>query len=317
MMEHLTVEEILARWREMRGQVQETPILRHLTEHPLMTVSLYCDPKHQVGLIVQSTSPLVCKFSYKNLKFDRLAPYKGKNRVAFVLLNSDLEEQFALLCLTIVKGLENDRDREIDAGTYLAKHLSRWSLLLKKGRSLTEERERGLWCELQVLKSAMQHYGIGPALKAWEGPMAAPQDFICPDAIIEVKTLFEKAGEIKISSLDQLDCTVNEYLVTVALEQHFSGQTLKEKVEEIESEMSSSPELLSHFRDKLFMYGYCKELDETGSSKKYLMSEIVWYDASAEDFPSLKKSKLGQAILKASYILSVAAIEPFVTEALF
>ncbi len=315
MMANLTVEEILGCWREMQDQVQESPILRQLTEHPSMTVSLYCDSKHQIGLIVQSSSMLVRKFSYKNLQIQRFTRYKGKNRVAFVLLNSELVEQFALLCLTIVKGLE--KDQEIDAGTYLAKHLSRWSLLLKKGRTLTEERERGLWCELQVLKSAIQHYGLESALKAWEGPMAAPQDFICRDAIIEVKALFEKSGEIKISSLDQLDCAANEYLMTVALEQHFSGQTLKEKVEEIESEMSSSPELLSLFRDKLFMYGYCEELDETGSSKKYLMSEIVWYDASAENFPSLKKSKLGQAILRASYILSVAAIEPFVTEALF
>lgn len=314
-MQHLTVEEIGSRWQKMRSQVKNDPILRQLTEHPSMTVSLYCNPKHQVGLIVQSTSMLVRKFSYKNLKIEKFSPYNGKNRIAFVLINSDLEEQFALLCLMIVKGLEKNPD--VDAGSYLAGHLSRWSLLMRKGRGLTEERERGLWSELQVLKLAFRHYGLEAALKAWEGPTSAPQDFVCPDAVIEVKALFEKAGEIKISSLDQLDCATSEYLVTIALEQHFSGLTLREKVAEIESEMASSPELLSIFRDKLFMYGFCEELDEVGSSKKYLMSEIVWYDASTENFPCLRKSKLGQAILKASYTLSVAAIEPFITEALF
>ena len=166
------------------------------------------------------------------------------------------------------------------------------------------------------MESASKHYSLSEALNAWTGPCSAPQDFSFKDGYVEVKALLEKAGEVKIASLDQLDPIGDLYLVLVGIKQNDGGLSLKEKVAELR-EIFSDPQYELLFNENLLMYGYSEEMGKIGSDKRYSANIVSWYRASAPDFPSLRRTAVDPAISRANYVLTVSAIESFKTEGLF
>lgn len=309
----ISSKDIRTFWSDMRHQVSNQPLFRQMLNQEALRVGLFCDTDSRVGLVVYSKSPISSKLAYNNIKI-----FHNKKgvfwEIVLKLLNSDLEFPFAVLCAQIINGL--NETQIIDGGKYLSQHLERWNNLLSRRHDLTDEKERGLWCELHILELATKRYGLLNTIKAWTGPHGTPQDFCYEDGYVEVKTLYDKAGEIKISSLDQLDPIGDLYLSLVGITTSDAGLTLKEKVDKLRV-IFSEPQYEILLNDNLLMSGYSEETERVGSNKKYSALEVSWYRASAPDFPSLRRTAVNPAIIKAKYSLAVSAIESFRTEGLF
>lgn len=300
----------------MQEQVRNAEICRWQHSEGPVDVSLYCDPQRRVGLIFKADTPLKRDFNFANLKIEKRRTENRKWQFILKLLEPSLEANFSILCSQIVNGI--DEKNVSDGGGYLAGQIARWTSLMRKSMALGPETERGLFGELCILQQAIIRYGERNAVAAWVGPEDAPQDFLFEDGAAEVKTLFEKAGEIKISSLDQLDpVTESLYLVVVGLAQNETGFTLAEKVNELKEKFIEDPEIVVIFEEKLMNLGFSEKLGKVGSTTKYSTVSCQWYDASAEDFPALRRRDVDASILKANYSLAVVSISEFKTEGLF
>lgn len=313
-MRKISAEQIRQDWEAMRIQVKTSAIYRQASSSSCATIGLYCGPDKSVGLVIHSNFPLTRNFNYSNLKIDKRKVNSLSWEIVLSLVNPELETPFSILCAQITNGLAENKS--IDGGTYLATQLSRWSNLMRKSPTLGQEQERGLFGELYLLQKAVSHVGEAKALSSWVGPESAPQDFLFEQGAVEVKSLYDKAGEVKISSLDQLDPAGESlYLVLVGLSQDETGSTLKDKVAEVGKLFKDFPELMTVFEEKLFESGYCEDLGKVGTSIKYSVVSSEWYDASSEDFPALRRHSINPAILKAGYTLAVSSIGLFKTGA--
>ena len=309
----ITSKNIRSFWSEMQRQVRSEPLYRQMAQINKLKIGLFCDTDLRIGMVIHSITPLTRAAKYTNFSLKQYR--KGDQwEIVLKLLNTELEFTFSVLCSQIINGLN---DSEItDGGKYISFHLERWYNLLAKSRQLTVEQERGLWTELHILEASVIKYGKTETLHSWVGPTGAPQDFCFEDNYVEVKSLMEKAGEIRISSLDQLNPVGNLYLVLVGIQQSSFGLTLKEKVQKL-NKIFSDPDDQLLFKESLMMCGYSEEMEKTGSDRKYEVVSINWYDASSTEFPALRKSEINPAIIKANYVLSVALIERFRVERLF
>ena len=312
-MRKLTPDFLRQDWSKMRSQVQGGAIYRQASSFETIKIGLYCGPDKRVGLAVQSNTPLSRNLNYSNLRIEKRLVNRHCWEIVLILLNPELEVPFSILCTQIINGLAESNS--VDGGAYLSSQLSRWSNLMRKSPTLSPEGERGLWCELHMLQKAIDRYDEAKALNAWVGPESAPQDFLFELGAVEVKSLYDKAGEVKISSLDQMDPAGNSlYLVLVNLAQDEIGCTLKEKVKDVKERFKPFPELFAILEEKLFHNGYSEELEREGSTIKYSAVATQWYNASSEDFPALRRHGVNPAIIKAGYTLAVAAISPFKVE---
>lgn len=315
-MRKISSEQIRQDWETMRIQVRTSAIYRQASSSSCATIGLYCGQDKSIGLVIHSNFPVTRNFNYSNLKIDKRKVDSHSWEIVLSLVNPELEAPFSILCSQIINGLAENKS--IDGGTYLATQLSRWSNLMKKSPSLSQEQERGLIGELYLLQKAVRYIGEAKALSSWVGPESAPQDFLFEQGAVEVKSLYDKAGEVKISSLDQLDPAGESlYLVLVGLSQSETGCTLKDKVAEVGKLFKGFPELSTVFEEKLFESGYCEDLGKVGTAIKYSIVFSEWYDASSDDFPALRRHSVNPAILKAGYTLGVSSISRFKTEALF
>lgn len=62
-------------------------------------------------------------------------------------------------------------------------------------------------------------YGKETSLQAWMGPRMADQDFVFLDTWYEVKATTSDAEQVRISSIEQLDCAAEGTLAVLALDQ--------------------------------------------------------------------------------------------------
>lgn len=311
-----STDDVRKIWAAMRAQSSVVPIYRSLEQNDRLQIGLYCNGKNQIGLAVYSDTPLPKRFSYSNLQIKTIRCSNGQWQILLLLLTPELEVPFAMLVAQILSGASKDAQK--GGGHYIAQYLTRWNALLRRQGDLSAETERGLWSELEILQRVLERHNHEAALKAWMGPEGTPQDFYLNDSALEIKTLFDRSGEIKISSLDQLDPpTQSLYLVVVSLELDITGSNLREKVSHVREILTEEPEQLSVFNEKLRWVGYDEETDKVGSKQKYSAFETTWYDAADLHFPCLRKDNVAPGIIKVSYSIAVDALKPFKTEELF
>lgn len=311
----ITYEYLLRTWSQMKEQVKTTPITRHLpTEEPKIRLRLFCTEQRMVGLLINAKQgdSIRSKSSFSNLTLVNRKNNDNSNDIVIILNSPEYETCFALLCMQIIRGLPRVTGK---ISSYLNTVLSEWNSFLKGNKQLSLETERGLWCELHILGLAIKAYGSEVAFNSWFGPDNAPQDFIFEAGAVEVKSVFEKAAEVKITSLDQLDFAGQLYLAIVNLAPDPLGKTLEEKVKLIEG-LLEDVNLKSFFYESLYRVGYVPSLDRTGSDSAYKAEDINWFNASDDEFPKLIRTKVNPAIHSARYSLNISALERFKTEAL-
>ena len=307
-------DELLNWWQTTAESGSGRDSWRQVVETKALKAGAFLSGDGRPGIVIFSgTDFKPRKPRYASLKI--VSADKGAEGTLLVveLLNDDLREIFSVICARIL--YEAETWTSSDGAEFLRRELSKWTELLRKGNAgMTEEVERGLFCELEVLARAIEDRSPVEAVEAWCGPDEESQDFHFESFSVEVKALFQQAGKVKISSLDQLDCTGPLSLAVVDIMKSETGMRLKEKADEVSELLRAYPSQLADFVEKLAKVGYSECFKAIGSDNRYEIAGISWYDASAEGFPSIARSRVSAGILDAAYTITVPALLPFAEE---
>lgn len=234
------------------------------------------------------------------------------NTLVFSLLDDSAESLFIQLCQDLANVILDISEQ--DRG-YLAlrNRYNQWRRLFVNSSQnlLSEFQIMGLIGELIFLKDYMfERYGLKNAISGWSGPNLTHKDFSYQDIWYEIKTLYDSTSSIKVSSLEQLDSSMDGELVVFKMEKMSSqsqGIRINNLVDSIVN-LIDDIELQDLFVDRLLCQGYSIRLEY--DTYVFQVKEILFYDVS-KCFPKLTRSQVNSAILKATYDISLSGIESF------
>ena len=243
----------------------------------------------------------------------RLGDAPGRQRLVLTLARHVDTDLFQGLCDTLVESLREVDDSATALAVTLA-HLKRWKAFLSGRRTtMSPEQVRGLFAELQMLRSLYAARTTPPlAVDAWTGADRGQQDFIFGDEAIEVKSLSgRERNSVRISSEDQLESLTSSLYFAVyrlsELPDSDQSVSLNDIVAQIEADLSDAL-ALEEFARKLSAYGYAPLHDY--DTPRFLVSDLKSYRV-AEGFPRLVRSGIPTGIARVSYDIELETIMPF------
>lgn len=202
-------------------------------------------------------------------------------------IDKDGYNVFNLLAIEIAEKI-NDKVNIIEAVTTT---ISRWRKFWAAGSKavLTDEQVKGLFGELWFLLVWLFPKGLD-YYRGWHGPTGSRHDFQFNSLSVEVKTTTSTRGHIhRVNGLGQLDPTESGELYVYSLRlrrENLASNTLPLLVQKISEILSSRPELLENFNERLLQVGYLREYDEIYVEHKFMIIDERLYVVD-EKFPRL------------------------------
>lgn len=226
-------------------------------------------------------------------------------------------ELFETLCRDVIAAGELART-EAEALERTIGRTFRWHYLLRGGKLdvLSEEVQKGLIGEIEILKLLMDSIGTRPALAAWTGPSGAPKDFELASDCIEVKARRGAAQPfIKIANEHQLADVPERRLwlgvLAVDKVQAPHGKTLTEYVSEVTACLEQTdPATIQDWDLHLADAGYDALHDY--SAWRWIVSRPQFH-VVADGFPRIV-APVPLGISGVTYSVALSACEPFRTE---
>jgi hypothetical protein len=245
------------------------------------------------------------------------APGVSKNQFALILNDAPDWELFYSLCFDLVGATRHASSPEV-ALQIILRRLARWHEFLKAGRGglLSEEKIKGLIGELLFLKKHLTPaFGAGNAVKFWQGPEGAPQDFTAGDCAIEVKC--QSGGTrpyVRISSEFQLCSQLPELYLFVATlgkgTENLPGAiTLPDLIADIRRELGmASYDQIERFNDLLYSVGYTES--NSYLNFVYLVTDESMYRVGT-GFPRICPGNLPQGVVQVTYDIDLLSCAGF------
>jgi len=273
-------------------------------------------PRADVTLVLQLTdlpkpTPDLPKLRNLEIRFQTLP---GGPILYIRLKDSAQIELFETLCRDVMAAGEL-AETEAEALERAIGRTFRWHYLLRGGKPevLSEEAQKGLIGEIEVLKLLIATLGAKPALTAWTGPSGAPKDFELRADCIEVKARRGASQPfVKITSEHQLADVPNRRLwlgvLAVDKVQSPHGRTLTEHVDEV-------TDLLERTEPSAIM-GWDLHLADAGYDVLHDYSTWRWivsapeFHAVAEGFPRIA-APVPLGVAGVTYALALSACAPF------
>lgn len=218
------------------------------------------------------------------------------------------------LCETLVASLRQVADSAAALGVGLT-HIKRWKAFMagRKAKVLSPEEVRGLFAELQVLRSLYKN-GLSEkaAVDAWSGPEGVHQDFIFRNTAVEVKGLSgRERSTVRISSEDQMEALCdNLFLLVVRLSEMPDSDrafSLNEAVRRVIAELTDG-EALEELSVRLASYGYV-ELREYDEPKLLVTGQRCY--RVIDGFPRLIRSEVPDGISRVAYDIELEKVASF------
>ena len=194
----------------------------------------------------------------------------------------------------------------------------RWHYLLRGGKLevLSEDAQKGLIGEIEVLKLLISDLGAKPAVTAWTGPSGAPKDFELRADCIEVKARRGASQPfVKITSEHQLADVPDRrlWLAVLAVDkvQPPHGRTLTEYVSEVTDIFErTEPSAILDWDLHLADAGYDGSHDYT--AWRWIVSAPEFHSVE-EGFPRIA-APVPLGVSAITYALALSACTPFHTE---
>ena len=238
----------------------------------------------------------------------------GQQRLVLTLDQNVDQDLFLGLCDTLIASLAGVPDSAAAVSVTLA-HIRRWKAFLagRKTRLLSPEEVRGLYAELQTMRS-LYSTCLTPlaAVSAWGADDDTHQDFIFGNTAIEVKSLAGRdRSTVRISSEDQLETVLDDlFLLVYRLAENPDAPaalSLNQLVTTIEHELRDA-EALEQFSGKLADFGYAPLADY--DQPVLVVTGLQPYRVEGA-FPRLVRSQLPGGIARLAYEIEIEAMKGF------
>ncbi|SEN65068.1 Putative PD-(D/E)XK family member [Loktanella fryxellensis] len=276
-------------------------------------------PRADVCLLLQLTDlpkPVPDLPKLKNLEI-RFQTLPGGPILYIRLKDNAQMELFETLCRDVMAAGEL-AETEAEALERAIGRTFRWHYLLRGGKLevLSEEAQKGLIGEIEVLKLLIANLGPKPALTAWTGPSGAPKDFELKADCIEVKARRGASQPfVKITNEHQLADVPDRrlWLAVLAVDkvQQPHGKTLTEHVAEVTDLLErTEPSTIMDWDLHLADVGY--DCLHDYSAWRWIVSAPVFHTIS-EGFPRIS-APVPLGVSTVSYSLALSACAPFRTD---
>lgn len=238
-------------------------------------------------------------------------PANEKSMVLSLIDNSYLKE-FCIFCNDLIKSTSRLSKYTNKGYETLCNIYFTWQRMFKSQSGLMDENEiKGMLGELLFLKNDMfPIWGISTSLSSWSGPDSSKKDFSLGTTWYEVKTIDCGKNTVVISSLEQLDSTVDGILVVYQVEKmtsEYNGLTINKVTNDIINMITSLHDK-EMFLDKLNKAGY--NYSELYDDFVYDVKKQTKYRVD-ESFPKITKGSVHKAIAKATYEITISDIIDF------
>ena len=314
-----TEEGLIRSWRALSvRQGAEDWSFVHLTAFDQVSVEAGCH--FPLGL----EALIICFPKRWSVDSTKLPEGKGFD-VSFVDVQSELHDSHAIALIrrpegtseifaAVVVDILRVLDLAAEAGQRevleaFIERVKEWQHFMSRSyRPLTSDAQVGLFGELWLLKQLMGTTLGFDALKCWQGPLSAAQDFHIRNGAIEVKSTVRKGSFLaRINSIEQLDGDKSPiFLCALRFEEDTEGLSLAELVSSLREAFSTDSE--SRFFDALLMVmGYIDE-HEAIYSRRLVLKDIKIFQSEGE-MPRLHRAQLSPAIRSAAYVLDLDAFE--------
>lgn len=264
---------------------------------------------------------LVCDVRPKQLTSSKMIQAKlgqrndGRWAVSLSLVKEEYKDMFALFCGDIIESSRTIRNKD-KAARFVISRYKEWKEMLANARNglLTPEEIKGLLGEMYILDSElMSKYGSEKSALSWTGPKAAHQDFILDDTWYEVKTVSNGKDEIKISSVEQLDCQNDGKLIVVFVDKtsrtNANAINLNLVYRKLLSKLMDD-DVKAEFSDMLLKYGYYPRPEYEDVDYTFEVKGVRHYVVT-ESFPCFRRKDIPPDITKVDYVISLPAIKNF------
>lgn len=235
----------------------------------------------------------------------------GKRTLEFQLVYNAFEEEFQRLCWDMIEVTVESPQPLSDM---ISRYMS-WQRLLQyynRGK-MSFERQKGLLGELLFLRKLILESNPRNAVMSWCGPDGSDQDFLFDATWTEVKTVSLASGNVKISSLEQLEQETNGTLIIYILEKTTPGEkkiSLPDVVEDIRNLLADDALVLDKFNMRLFKYGYRDRDEDYYRQNVFRLIEEREYDVT-DDFPKLTRKNVPVELTACKYELSLPSLEAY------
>lgn len=206
---------------------------------------------------------------------------------------------------------------EAAAALALVERVQRWQSILDRPapEGLSPEEQRGLWGELWFLREhAVPVLGWRQACHAWTGPQRAVYDFRTEACAVEVKTTAGPAPElVRINGERQLEShrVGTLILVHVPLEDDpIRGESLPALVGSLRERCSGDLAAARLLEDRLMEAKYLDCHAPLYADHLFRARPANIFRVS-EGFPRITSTDLAPGVGEVTYVISVAACEPF------
>ncbi len=276
-------------------------------------------PRADVALVLQlnelpKPAPDLPKLRNLEIRFQTLP---GGPILYIRLKDSAQLELFETLCRDVMAAGEL-AETEPEALERAIGRTFRWHYLLRGGKLevLSEEAQKGLIGEIEVLKLLIAALGARPALSAWTGPSGAPKDFELRSDCIEVKARRGASQPlVRITSEHQLADVPERRLwlgvLAVDKVQPPHGRTLTEHVDEVTDLLErTEPSAIMDWDLHLADAGYDALHDYT--HWRWIVSTPEFH-AVTDGFPRIA-APVPLGVAGVTYALALSACTPFRTD---
>lgn len=275
-------------------------------------------PRADVALVLQlgdlpKPTPDLPKLRNLEIRFQTLPG----GPILYIRLKDNAQlELFETLCRDVMAAGEL-AETEAEALERAIGRTFRWHYLLRGGKLevLSEEAQKGLIGEIEVLKLLIANIGAKPALTAWTGPSGAPKDFELKADCIEVKARRGASQPfVKITNEHQLADVPDRrlWLAVLAVDKVQSphGMTLTEYVAEVTELLErTEPSAIMDWDLHLADVGY--DVLHDYSAWRWIVSAPDFH-AVTDGFPRIA-APVPLGLSSVSYALALSACTPFRT----
>lgn len=239
----------------------------------------------------------------------------GRWTISLSLVNDDYKDMFLLFCGDIIDSSRAIKNKE-KAAKFVVERYKEWKEIFANSRNglLTPEQIKGLLGEMYILdQELVGKYGSEKSALSWTGPREFHQDFIIDDTWYEVKTISSGKDEVKISSVEQLDCKNDGKLIVV-----YADKTSRTNDNAINLNMVymrllaqlTNDDVKAEFCSMLLKYGYYPRPEYEDIDYIFEVKGVRHYLVS-QSFPCFRRKNIPIDITKVDYCLSLAGLQAF------